>query len=175
MGRTKALIQIDGVAMAERVATTLDAAHCTPVVFVGGERTELAALHHDVVDDVYPGAGPVGGILTALASTPNSTGVVVVVACDVPFIDVATIQKLLDVARRSPQADVVVARTDRLEPGCAVWRVTALERIEALFAAGERAIHRVIFKLASVEVDVATGALMNLNRPEDIPGSAGVQ
>ena len=37
MGTDKALVEVDGVPMAERVAGALHAGGCAPVVFVGGD------------------------------------------------------------------------------------------------------------------------------------------
>ena len=57
MGADKALIEIDGVAMAERVARVLDAAGCEPVVFVGGDPA-LAELGSALDRRPLSGRGP---------------------------------------------------------------------------------------------------------------------
>ena len=44
MGTDKAFVEVDGVAMAERVATALVAGGCEPVVLVGGDHVLLARL-----------------------------------------------------------------------------------------------------------------------------------
>jgi molybdopterin-guanine dinucleotide biosynthesis protein A len=67
MGVDKATIPVDGVAMARRVADALAAAGCSPVSAIGGDPAELGRLGLDTVIDRYPGDGPLGGILTALA------------------------------------------------------------------------------------------------------------
>ena len=64
MGRDKALVAVDGVAMAERVARALEAAGCADVRFVGGDAPALAALGRPVLPDAYPGAGPLGAVIT---------------------------------------------------------------------------------------------------------------
>jgi molybdopterin-guanine dinucleotide biosynthesis protein A len=64
--------------------------------------------------------------------------------------------------------DVVMARSDRAEPLCALWWPSAVHLLERRFAAGERAIHRAIDGLRLVEVAVSAGAVRNVNTPTDL-------
>ncbi|MDX2378360.1 MAG: NTP transferase domain-containing protein, partial [Acidimicrobiia bacterium] len=66
MGRTKALVEIEGIPMARRVADALRRGGCEHVVVVGGDARELRPLGLTVVADLFPGKGPLGGVLTAL-------------------------------------------------------------------------------------------------------------
>jgi molybdenum cofactor guanylyltransferase len=164
MGRTKALARVRGVAMGERVAVALERAGCRPVVFVGGDPTELAVLGRDVIADRHPGAGPLGGVVTALHAL---RGDVVVAACDLPELDTATVRALLEAPAEEDTA-VIVAVTDRLEPGLTYWRGAALAAVETLFATGERALHAAVLGLPHVEVRVGSSALRNVNTPVDL-------
>ena len=67
MGVDKAAVEVDGTPMARRVGDVLAAAGCSPVIAIGGDPTALGHLGLDVVDDGFPGQGPLGGILTALS------------------------------------------------------------------------------------------------------------
>jgi molybdopterin-guanine dinucleotide biosynthesis protein A len=164
MGRDKALVEIDGMAMVRRVADTLGGAGCRPVTVVGGDPAALEALGLQVRPDRWPGEGPLGAIVTALAGATTPT---VVVACDLPWLDAATVRALVEAIG---SADVVVARTDRLEPLCACWSPSALPVLERRFGAGERAVHRVLDDLTVTAVDVDPSALRNVNAPGDLPG-----
>jgi molybdopterin-guanine dinucleotide biosynthesis protein A len=164
MGTDKALLEVDGVAMAERVARALAAGGCSPVVFVGGDST-LRRLGRPVLADRWPGAGPLGGVLTALVDADGTD--VVAAACDLPMLDGSTVGTLL--ARAAPDVDVVVATTDRLEPGLAWWSGAARSRLEHFWALGVRALHDVIAELRSVEVPVDPAVLRNVNAPSDLP------
>lgn len=167
MGGDKALLEIDGVAMAERVARAVAAAGCAPVAFVGGDRDRLAALGRPVHADQWPGQGPLGGVITALAAAGGDD--VVVAACDLPFLDQRTVEALLAAARgREDGIDVVVARTDRLEPGLAWWNAAASSVIEGHWQRGVRALHEVIAELQAVEVAIDPAALRNVNTPADL-------
>jgi len=162
MGRPKSLIEIDGLAMARRVATAMGRAGCTSVVAIGP--AELAAgLEH--VDDLHPGEGPLGGILTALHAADGAA--VLVAACDLPWIDAASLAMLVEVGGRGE--DVVVARSSRLEPLCALWQPSAAPKLQVVFGAGERAVHRALLTLAVAEVALPDSVLTNVNAPEDLP------
>lgn len=170
MGRTKALIEIDGVAMADRVADALRHAGCAPVVAYGGDPIELSPLGMRVVPDRYPQSGPVGGVLGLLELFEADQREVFALACDLPALRSRHLVTLIDAADRSPDADVVVARTTSIEPTCAIWRPSGLQRVRAFHRSGGRALHEAIALLRSVEVDVEPEAMRNINTPEELGG-----
>lgn len=173
-GRDKALTAVGGVPMAERVARALESAACDPVVFVGGDAAALAALGRVTVADRWPGQGPLGGMLSAFDALDDD---LVVAACDLPHLDAVSVRTLLQAAggaagRRPP--DAAVARTDRLEPMLAWWSRRAEPVVRRRFADGARAVHDVLAELHAVEIRVPGTALLNVNRPEDLPtGGSG--
>ncbi|MET0325634.1 MAG: NTP transferase domain-containing protein [Ilumatobacteraceae bacterium] len=165
MGTDKAFVEVDGVPMAERVAAALAAAGCAPVAFVGGDGALLARLGRPVYDDRWPGEGPVGGVLTALVELDDD---VVVAACDLALLGERSVQLVVAEAARAPAADVVVATTDRLEPGLALWRRKARSAVDEQFRSGTRALHRLVGALASVTVAVDPVELRNVNTTADL-------
>ena len=173
MGRTKALIEIDGVAMGARVAEALRDAGCVDVVAYGGDPDELAPLGLAVLSDRHPGTGPLGGVLGALewfASDEGPVAGVFVAACDLPALTGVDLAGMVQAFRERPAADVVVARTSAIEPACAIWNPVATNRIRRCFDDGERALHAAIARLDSIEVDVDAAALRNINTPDELGG-----
>jgi molybdopterin-guanine dinucleotide biosynthesis protein A len=160
--------------MAARVADALRAAGCLSVVAIGGDVDEISTLGLAIVPDVDPGGGPLAGVLTALetvlaASTGSETpDWVCVLACDLPGLDANTVLRLAAAAQDHPAADAVVARTERLEPGCALWSTQAAPKVRAMYDGGVRAVHGALDALAVVAVDVDSGPLRNINTPEDL-------
>lgn len=169
MGTDKAFVEVDGVAMAERVARALVAGGCEPVAFVGGDSVGLGRFGRPAHPDRWPGEGPLGGVLTALAAANGDD--VVVAACDLPFLDGPTVRQLLRaVAGRGGEGlDVVVARTERLEPALAWWAAAAAEDIARRWERGVRTLHEVTGALRRVEVAVDGAVLRNVNSPSDLP------
>ena len=161
MGTDKAMLEISGVAMARRVADVLTAAGCSPVVAIGGDPADLARLGLDCRDDEFPGEGPLGGVLTALAVGSPA----VVVACDLPDLGPATVRSLID---SLDDHDAAIAFSDRAEPLCAIWSDRAAPVLRSRFEAGERAMHRAIEGLDIAWVTVLPADLRNVNTPDDL-------
>lgn len=161
MGTDKALVTVDGVAMARRMVDVLTEAGCAPVVAIGGDRAELDRLGLDQVADEFPGEGPLGGILTALSVGAPA----MVVACDLPRLAASTV---VDILAALDGHEAAVARTDRAEPLCAVWSAAAAEVLRRRFVAGERAVHRAMDGLDIAWVTVPGADLRNVNTPGDL-------
>jgi molybdopterin-guanine dinucleotide biosynthesis protein A/rhodanese-related sulfurtransferase len=157
MGHDKALLEVGGTAMAARVAAALRAGGADDVVAVGGDRDGLAGWGLEVVPDDHPGAGPLGGVLTALRhATRRGAATTVVLACDVPWPDPRLVQALVDALGAASDAPAAVARSGGLiEPLHSAWRTTVVDAVAAAFAAGERSPGRVLDRLGAVPVDVA--------------------
>lgn len=164
MGRDKALIHVDGIAMVDRIGGVLASAGLAPVLAIG---PASLAGGLESCEDSYPGEGPLGGVLTALARTAGIASAVCVVACDTPWLDKASIARLIEVASVA-DADVVIANTDRIEPLCAIWNNASAPTLQQAFADGERAIHRVLGALSVVTVAVPSDVLRNVNTPDDL-------
>lgn len=161
MGADKATILVDGVAMARRVADALAAAGCSRVIAIGGDAPALDGLGLEPVDDEFPGEGPLGGILTALALGSPAA----VVACDLPNLRSQTLAAL---GLALGAHDAAIARTDRPEPLCAVWSTGAATLLRTRFDSGERAVHRAIEGLDIAWVTVPADEVRNINTRDDL-------
>ncbi len=186
MGRPKALVAVDGVSMVERVGVALAAAGCRPILVVGVppgvDPDEWSSMVESrgwsVVADRWPGEGPLGGLLTAFAhlsgaasdgrerSAASSGSDVLVAACDLPDLDLDTVELML--RPRPATVDAVVAVTDRLEPMLSRWSPAARTFVADRFAAGERSLVRVLASLHVEGRPVRPEALRNVNTPEDL-------
>lgn len=162
MGRDKALLAIDGVPMAERVARTLDGAGCRPVWLVGGDAGRLGLLGRRLLPDVAPGAGPVGGVITALRAAPSG---VLVSACDLVDLDTGTVGSVIgDGTSKRPR----VAHTGRIEPLLTWWPAVVLADVERCFDRGVRAVHEVLEEIGFDAVVADRSRLRNANTPQDL-------
>lgn len=164
MGRDKAFVEIDGVAMVVRAASVLRAAGCQPVFAVGGDRHALATVGIEFVADLHPGEGPVGGVITALEACDAPA--IVVVACDLPYLTVHTVRSLVSAAGA---AQATVAVTDRVQPMCALWSRGSLDILRRSFAEGERRLLAVLDQLETQQVPANPQDLANVNAPGDLP------
>lgn len=133
---------------------------------VGDAAAMVAARFTRVIADAHPGAGPAGGIATALAA---AAGPVAVLAGDLPFITDASIRRLV-AAVRERAVDAAIGWTDRPQPCIAVYRPRCAEAMAACAARGA-AVMIALDGLRLVRVPIDEREARNANRPEDLqPG-----
>lgn len=161
MGRDKAFVEVDGLPLVLRVANALSEA--ATITAIGGNVVGLSQLGLEAVADEHPGEGPLGGIAQAL--TIGEAAVVAVVACDMPFVNGATIRQLVAAIG---DHDAAVAVVDGVrQPTFAAWRRTA--PVAAAFASGERSPMKVLNALDVIEVALSDGRIgFDVDTPDDL-------
>lgn len=165
MGRDKALLPFHGATLGAHVAAVVAAAAGSMTVV--GDPEKYASLGYPVLPDRSPGAGPLGGIETALYHTRADWNLVV--ACDMPKLTAEFLRELLD-AGEHRQAGVLLPAgpTGRPEPLVAVYHRCCGPALRRALDAGVR---RVTEALASLDVVVwemhNAACLENLNTPEE--------
>ena len=159
MGRDKARLPYRGADLVSAVARAVAAA-AGSVTLVG--HGELPGI-----PDLYPGEGPLGGILTALHHTAAEWNLIV--ACDMPEVSAAFLGKLLAMARKSAAVVLLPRGPDgRPQPLCAAYHKRALEDLEDHFAGGARQVTSALAGIAVEPWDVAELSLFqNVNTPQD--------
>ncbi len=168
MGRDKALLEVDGQAMALRVSDALRRAGVAEVFCVGGDAA-LTSLGLRLVADDHPGEGPLGGLVTALMNAAHD--LVVVLACDLIDPSIAAVERLVDSAqdRAQPAAATVpvVGRRAQWLHG-AWWRALCLVPLRAAFDDGERSIHGAADRLEVRFMEDLGPGLADADAPEDL-------
>jgi molybdopterin-guanine dinucleotide biosynthesis protein A len=165
MGRDKALLPFRGGALGGHVAATVAAAAGSAILI--GDPQKYGHLGYPVLPDRSPGAGPVGGIESALSYTSADWNLVL--ACDMPGIRAEFLRGLLEAAERL-NADVLVPAgpSGRLEPLSAVYHRRCRAAMRRALEAGVR---KVTDALAGLEVALFAvddgDCFENLNTPEE--------
>lgn len=173
MGTDKALIEIDGMAMATRVAAALAAGGAATVATVGGVGASLRARGLEAHPDRWRGQGPLGGVITGLRGV-GTAPTVVVVSCDLLDPDPALMAELAR-RRTSLDVDVVVPVSDgRRQWTHAAWRRAVVDRLEVDFTAGTRSVAVAATGLRTALVDVVDPAsTADADISADLAGVAG--
>jgi molybdenum cofactor guanylyltransferase len=168
MGTDKALLVVEGRALASVAAAALADAGAAEVLAIGGDLDALRALGLDARPDEHPGEGPLGGIITALGVATHD--ITVVLACDMPAIDRPAVAALVAALQADPDADMAAARDgDRLQVLTAAYRSRVRPVLEARFDEGERAVRRATESLVVVAVDdLEPATLADVDRPADL-------
>ena len=92
MGRDKALLPFGQGTLVEHVADVVRKAAGSVTLVGPAER--FGALQLPVIEDEQPGLGPLGGIISALASCPGEK--CLIVACDLPDLTPEFLTDLID-------------------------------------------------------------------------------
>ncbi len=117
MGRDKAFVTLEGRTLLARM---LDLARSvTDGVRIVGD-AEKYSHFAPVVQDIYPGCGPLGGIHAALRSSESDLNLVL--AIDTPFVSLGLLLYLIQRARSADATVTVVRMEERWQPLCAVYR-----------------------------------------------------
>lgn len=193
MGRDKALIEVDGRPMARRVADALQVAGATEIVAVGGDPAALRSLDLTVVPDdpmvasrlraSPPPAdlrplgplGPLVGVVTALGAL--SSGIVLVVACDLVTPSPAAMAATVDALAEESEHDLAVPLDAGGVPQWlhAAWRRSVRDRLVDALVAGHRSIHGAVTsaRLRTITVrDLPSAALTDADVPGQLPRQA---
>ena len=176
MGTDKAFVLLEGRTM---LARALDLAHSlTSDVRIVGDASKFASLA-SVVEDLFPGCGPLAGIHTALRSSLSDLNLIL--AVDMPFVRPALLQYILGRAKTSVRAMVTVPRTSRgWQPLCAIYRRDFAAIAEKALRAGNYKIDA-LFDEADVQViseselqsaGFSPDLFLNLNTPDDLAEAA---
>ena len=170
MGRDKALLPFRGSLLGKSVAqAVLEAAGSVTLV---GDLALSDSIGYPAIPDLYPGEGPLGGILTALQHTTAEWNLVT--ACDMPELTPDFLAGLLDAAGQAVADVLMPAGPGGLpEPLCAVYRRETREAIAAAFRSGIRKVTAAFAGLRVVQIPVTEiKPFQNVNTPEDWAGYA---
>ncbi|HXJ06837.1 MAG TPA: molybdenum cofactor guanylyltransferase [Candidatus Acidoferrum sp.] len=153
-GSDKALAEFAGKPMLARIIELMrGVTKEVKVVAAPGKYAEFGAK---VVEDRWPGEGPLGGIVTALLHTQNTEpGCVwnLILSCDLPFLTADWMTFLAKRAAESSAQVVLPHSSQGPEPLCAVWQTDARAAIEDQFEKGVRKVTAAIGKLKSEVLD----------------------
>lgn len=130
-GIDKSSLTIGGQPILDRVLAAVRPV--TAQVFAVGDRHGAAGRAGlTIVDDLLPGAGALGGIYTAITTSPCER--TLVIGCDMPFLRTEFLAWLAGI-----DGDVVMPRsTGGLEPLCAVYSRRCAEPIRERLERGDR-------------------------------------
>jgi molybdopterin-guanine dinucleotide biosynthesis protein A len=164
MGRDKAFMEIDGRAAIERLSGQL-ASRCDRLIISSSARNAALFSRFETIVDGEEDKGPLMGIASVLAVAES--GLVGIVACDIPLIDPNLFPRL---CAYIGEADVAVPTFDgrRLEPLLAVYRTSVLQAARKALAQGTFRVSEVFKTCRTVITGVPDrGWYFNINSPED--------
>ena len=153
-GRDKALVEFAGKPMLARMIELMRSfAKDVRIVSAPGKYADFGA---EIVEDRWPGEGPLGGIVTALLHTAEKRPACewnLIVSCDMPFLTADWMKFLAQRAVKSVAQVVVPHSAHGAEPLCACWRTDAEETLQTAFEGGVRRVNQGISLLRAEVLD----------------------
>lgn len=164
MGRDKALIEVDGVPLARRMAEVLREGGCQEV-FVVGNNEALSSLGVPAIADVEGARHPLRGLSAAMLHCTEA--LLLCAPCDLVHLEPADARRLLKHAGPCVATDGV-----RLQPLLAVYPTRWHPRVQARMLSNGS-----VTGLAEEldPVPLPARALVNVNHPADLEALVGRQ
>jgi molybdopterin-guanine dinucleotide biosynthesis protein A len=134
----------------------------------GDQRDEPVRRDLPQIVDAFEDAGPAAGILSAQALYPDVAWLVV--ACDLPRLDAATLQHLLQSRDPNRDATAFVSSHDGLpEPLCALWEPASHEKLLERVQAGRSCPRKALIQgNTQLLQPYSAYALDNINTPKEL-------
>ena len=174
MGRSKALLEIDGVTFLERAVETLSGGGCDPVVVVlaageaAGDAGNLArARGARAVENALAGAEQIDSLRVGLESLPADAEAAIALPVDHPLASVEVVAALVKTFRSSGEPIVRPIYRDR--PGHPVLFARAIwkELADTVLEHGARdVVHRHAREIRDVPLD-ERGVVVDIDTPGD--------
>jgi molybdenum cofactor guanylyltransferase len=165
MGGDKALLPYRGTTLAVHAAEA--AREATDSVALVGPARLYGGLGFPVLEDHYPGEGPLGALLTVLESTKSSWNLLL--ACDMPSVDGCLLAALFERAEEcGGDCLAPLLPGGQTQPLCAVYHASCREAVERLFQQGVRRMKQALEALHTEYYPVDNALCFeNMNTPDD--------
>jgi molybdopterin-guanine dinucleotide biosynthesis protein A len=172
MGTDKAFVMFNGRTLLDRALSA--SRSLTPDVHIVGDPAKFTPFA-PVVEDVFPGCGPLAGIHAALRS--SDTDLNLILAVDLPFVSPELLRYLAQSAAASPGSMVTVPRTaEGWQPLCAIYRRSFAGRADQALRAQRYKIDALFDPpktnvIGEAELSIAgfaSAAFRNLNTPQEL-------
>lgn len=170
MGRPKAFLPYEGSTIISHIVKSLDGLF-RQTLLVANEPEAFEDLGMDVVKDILPYRGPMGGVLSGLLVARYEHSFVI--ACDMPLVNENLI---LGLARKRKDGDVVVVSHDKgIEPLLGVYSKACIKPLEESLFSGTLSIKDLLGDLSCSTIRVNSKnsdsgdlpSFFNVNTPKD--------
>jgi molybdopterin-guanine dinucleotide biosynthesis protein A len=179
-GRDKALVRFGAIPLLLEIVQLAQTCTSEVAIVADAQKYRHLGSQLDILEDGWPGEGPLGGIITALqhtAATAPEYQWNLILSCDMPFLTAEWLQFLVAHARQSDKEIQVILphSAHGPEPLCACYRTSAAEPLKNVFDRGVRKVTEAL-KQTRAEVldesvwkrfDSAGRLFWNMNTPAD--------
>jgi molybdopterin-guanine dinucleotide biosynthesis protein A len=171
MGRHKLFLEAGGVPLFERVYWVLNRIF-TDIIVVANTPEWFQSYDVQVIPDVLPGRGALGGLYTGLKYASSDCSFCF--ATDMPFLNARLIRYMIE---KRDEGDVIIPRTsDGLQPLHAIYSKKCLKPMENLLSRGNLKIIDFFMEVTVIYIsegdvlnyDPMLLSFLNVNTKEDL-------
>jgi molybdopterin-guanine dinucleotide biosynthesis protein A len=177
MGRDKATLPYgDGIPQLERAVALLGRHAARVYISVRADQAaDPLRARFAQIKDVHENIGPIAGLLAAQAQHPEVAWLVL--ACDLPLLDDASLTHLVDKRDATRTATAYRSSHDGLpEPLCAIYEPRSREALSASVAAGKQCPRKFLSGADTALLDEPNPrALDNINTPTEYAAVTSTQ
>jgi len=179
-GRDKALVRFAARPLLLEIVGLAQTCTAQVAVVAGAQKYDKLGGALEIIEDQWPGEGPLGGIITALqhtAATDRPAEWNLILSCDMPFLTAEWLAFLVDHACDSDKEIQVILphSAHGPEPLCACYRTSAAEPLKNVFDRGVRKVTQALQQVRTEVLDESVwkrfdsaGRLFwNMNTPAD--------
>lgn len=173
LGKDKAAIHLYGEQQPDLLARTCNLLDSlTEEVWISGRSGNMHNAEYLWIPDEVQGVGPVAGIMSALRT---AQGPILVLSCDLPFMEKETLQRLIDARKKRPAETLMTTflqqETGFIEALVSIYEFEALPYFEQAIEDGIYKISRTIPKKCQHTVPYERRdslPFFNVNYPADL-------
>ena len=172
MGQDKTLLNLHGKPQFAYMTDLINASAET--VYLSKRADQQFETSYQTIEDSFLDLGPFGAILSAFRKHPNQAWLVV--AADLPMVDEAFIQELIEQRNTSRLATAFLNPvTGFPDPLCTIWEPRAYEQLLYWLSQGYSCPRKVLIN-NDIQLVTSTRAdkLFNLNTPDDLEEVKGL-
>lgn len=169
MGTNKALLEIDGKKIIERIADVMKSVFRN-VILISNSHDEYEFLGLEIFKDIYINNGPLAGIHSGLVNSTTERNFIT--SCDVPFINEDIIKWIISRSTAKSVLLPVIGKNTRSLFG--IYSKSVIRDIEIMFKTNKDEKFNSIYELLKVVdadkieiTDYDNKAFANINTPED--------
>jgi molybdopterin-guanine dinucleotide biosynthesis protein A len=179
-GRDKALVRFGAIPLLLQIVQLAQTCASEVAVVAGAQKYVDLVGEFEIIEDRWPGEGPLGGIITALqhtAATDRPAEWNLILSCDMPFLTAEWLHFLVaDASESNKEIQVILPHSAHgPEPLCACYRTSAAEPLKNVFDRGVRKVTQALKEVRTEVLDESVwkrfdsaGRLFwNMNTPAD--------
>ncbi len=169
MGFPKAFLSINGKRVIDYIVDTFNILF-DEIFIITDDKDRFAGFKGvGVIEDLVKGCGPLGGIYTGLNVISNDRAFFA--ACDMPFLHIGFMCRLLDISRGRGHSCTVPYSEKGIEPLHAVYSRSTLQKLKVSLNRGELSVMKFLNKCNCRYINVRKEELrsfFNINTQDDL-------